>query len=106
VCSAPLNRIITNILKLQNKSDKDFIAYKVKTTRPQRYCVRPNIGVIPPGETIELQSTRAPPSPSLPHAHAAIIVPRIVAAMAEIAIFCALRADLLGHVSHAAAAVF
>jgi hypothetical protein len=55
--AAPLNRIITNILKLQNKSDKDFIAYKVKTTRPQRYCVRPNIGVIPPGETIELQST-------------------------------------------------
>jgi hypothetical protein len=51
----PLNRIITNILKLQNPSDKDFVAYKVKTTRPQRYCVRPNIGVIPPGETIELQ---------------------------------------------------
>jgi len=51
----PLNRIITNILNLQNASDKGFIAYKVKTTRPQRYCVRPNIGVIPAGETIELQ---------------------------------------------------
>jgi cell division protein FtsB len=42
-------------LKLENTSEKDFIAYKVKTTRPQRYCVRPNIGIIPPGETIELQ---------------------------------------------------
>lgn len=66
--AAPLNRIITNILKLQNPSDKDFVAYKVKTTRPQRYCVRPNIGVIPPGETIELQSTHTLkiPSPASP----------------------------------------
>lgn len=31
------------------------LAYKVKTTAPQRYCVRPNNGVLPPGETIEVQ---------------------------------------------------
>jgi len=51
----PLNRIITNILKLQNTSKDHYVSYKVKTTRPNRYCVRPNIGLIPPGEAIELQ---------------------------------------------------
>jgi len=51
----PLNRIITNILKLQNTSNNHYVAYKVKTTRPNRYCVRPNLGLINPGETIELQ---------------------------------------------------
>jgi len=51
----PLNRVITNILKLHNISSEYAIAYKVKTTAPQRYCVRPNSGVLPPGETIEVQ---------------------------------------------------
>jgi len=51
----PLNRIITNILKLHNTSKDYYVAYKVKTTRPNRYCVRPNLGLIAPGETIELQ---------------------------------------------------
>lgn len=30
------------------------IAYKVKTTAPRRYCVRPNSGQIGPGETAEV----------------------------------------------------
>lgn len=53
---APLNRVITNTLKLHNVSPAP-VAYKVKTTAPQRYCVRPNNGVLPPGETIEVQGT-------------------------------------------------
>ncbi|KAL6844978.1 hypothetical protein ACP4OV_025151 [Aristida adscensionis] len=32
---------------LVNKSDS-FVAFKVKTTSPKRYCVRPNVGVILP----------------------------------------------------------
>jgi len=51
----PLNRIITNILKLHNTSPTAWLAFKVKTTRPQRYCVRPNLGIVPPGDTVELQ---------------------------------------------------
>jgi len=51
----PLNRVITNNLKLQNTSTEYSIAYKVKTTAPQRYCVRPNTGVLPPRETVEVQ---------------------------------------------------
>eukprot|EP00026_Physarum_polycephalum_P009297 Phypoly_transcript_09415.p1 GENE.Phypoly_transcript_09415~~Phypoly_transcript_09415.p1 ORF type:complete len:399 (+),score=66.91 Phypoly_transcript_09415:94-1290(+) len=54
VFPAPLNRVTTNILKLHNVSQQP-LAYKVKTTAPQRYCVRPNNGVLPPGETIEVQ---------------------------------------------------
>jgi len=47
------NRVITNILKLQNVSEK-FIAFKVKTTRPHRYSVKPHIGLIKPGEKVEV----------------------------------------------------
>jgi len=48
------NRVITNILKLQNVSTEKFIAFKVKTTRPHRYSVKPHIGLIKPGEKVEV----------------------------------------------------
>lgn len=51
---APLNRVITNILKLTNPNEKS-VAFKVKTTAPKRYCVRPNTGLIHPKETVEVQ---------------------------------------------------
>jgi len=50
----PLNRVITNILKLTNPNEKS-VAFKVKTTAPKRYCVRPNTGLIHPKETVEVQ---------------------------------------------------
>lgn len=48
--------VITNELKLYNSSDEHTIAFKVKTTAPIRYCVRPNTGIIPPGKSIDVQS--------------------------------------------------
>jgi len=48
------NRVITNILKLQNVSEKKYIVFKVKTTRPHRYSVKPHIGLIKPGEKVEV----------------------------------------------------
>ncbi|GAM18688.1 hypothetical protein SAMD00019534_018630 [Acytostelium subglobosum LB1] len=42
-------------LKLHNQSEH-ILAYKVKTTAPIRYCVRPNTGIIPPGENIDIQN--------------------------------------------------
>ncbi|XP_073353682.1 uncharacterized protein [Aegilops tauschii subsp. strangulata] len=36
---------------LVNRTD-EYVAFKVKTTSPKRYCVRPNIGVILPRATM------------------------------------------------------
>ncbi|CAL9781000.1 unnamed protein product [Musa acuminata subsp. burmannicoides] len=52
-------------LQLTNKSD-DYVAFKVKTTSPKKYCVRPNAGIVLPRSTCDLivtmQSQReAPP---------------------------------------------
>nr|CAB3475373.1 unnamed protein product [Digitaria exilis] len=41
---------------LVNKSN-DYVAFKVKTTSPKRYCVRPNTGVILPRKTCEFTVT-------------------------------------------------
>jgi len=51
----PLNRVHTNVLKLQNTLKDQSVAFKVKTTAPKRYCVRPNTGLIPPFTTVEVQ---------------------------------------------------
>lgn len=40
-------------LRLFN-SGTDHMAFKVKTTAPKKYCVRPNAGVIPPGKHVEV----------------------------------------------------
>ncbi|KAB5526926.1 hypothetical protein DKX38_020773 [Salix brachista] len=37
-------------MQLTNKSDK-YVVFKVKTTNPKKYCVRPNTGVVMPGST-------------------------------------------------------
>ncbi|TWW73736.1 Vesicle-associated membrane protein-associated protein A [Takifugu flavidus] len=49
--SGPFTDVVTTNLKLKNPSDKK-VGFKVKTTAPRRYCVRPNSGVIDPGATI------------------------------------------------------
>lgn len=41
-------------LTLTNISDGD-IAYKVKTTSPRRYCVRPNADILPCGNAIDIE---------------------------------------------------
>ncbi|KAK5582889.1 hypothetical protein RB653_004478 [Dictyostelium firmibasis] len=51
----PFVGVITNELKLYNSSDEHTMAFKVKTTAPIRYCVRPNTGIIPPGKSIDVQ---------------------------------------------------
>lgn len=38
---------------MSNPTDKP-IAFKVKTTAPKRYCVRPNNGIIVPGKTVSV----------------------------------------------------
>lgn len=42
-------------LDLINRSTSDYILFKVKTTDPNNYIVRPNQGVIPPESTINVR---------------------------------------------------
>ncbi|XP_013875577.1 VAMP (vesicle-associated membrane protein)-associated protein A, like [Austrofundulus limnaeus] len=49
----PFTDVITSNLKLKNPSDRR-VCFKVKTTAPRRYCVRPNSGVIDPGATVNI----------------------------------------------------
>ncbi|XP_075069390.1 vesicle-associated membrane protein-associated protein A [Mixophyes fleayi] len=47
----PFTDVVTTNLKLRNPSEKK-VCFKVKTTAPRRYCVRPNSGTIDPGATV------------------------------------------------------
>ncbi|XP_006347898.1 vesicle-associated protein 1-1 isoform X1 [Solanum tuberosum] len=48
-----LKKQISSSLQLSNKSD-DYVAFKVKTTNPKKYCVRPNTGIVMPRSTCEV----------------------------------------------------
>lgn len=43
--SGPFTEVVTSQLRLTNPSNRK-ICFKVKTTAPKRYCVRPNNGII------------------------------------------------------------
>lgn len=49
----PFTTPTTSFLKLTNPSDKR-ICFKIKTTAPKRYCVRPNAGIIEPGDHLSI----------------------------------------------------
>ncbi|XP_043082740.1 vesicle-associated membrane protein-associated protein A [Puntigrus tetrazona] len=49
----PFTDVVTTNLKLRNPSDRR-VCFKVKTTAPRRYCVRPNSGLIEPGSTVTI----------------------------------------------------
>ncbi|KAJ8749006.1 hypothetical protein K2173_013448 [Erythroxylum novogranatense] len=51
-----LKRQISCSLQLLNKSD-NYVAFKVKTTNPKKYCVRPNTGVVLPRSTCDVVVT-------------------------------------------------
>lgn len=49
----PFNVPVTSYMKLTNPSDKK-VMFKIKTTAPKKYCVRPNSGVLEPNSNIEI----------------------------------------------------
>ncbi|XP_011090261.1 vesicle-associated protein 1-1 [Sesamum indicum] len=60
-----LKKQISCSMQLTNKSD-NYVAFKVKTTNPKKYCVRPNTGVVVPHSacdvTVTMQAQKeAPP---------------------------------------------
>ncbi|PCH40228.1 VAMP-associated protein [Wolfiporia cocos MD-104 SS10] len=50
----PLTQHVKRSLAITNNNDQP-VAFKVKTTAPKTYCVRPNSGRVEPGETVEVQ---------------------------------------------------
>ncbi|KAL0928196.1 hypothetical protein M5K25_000066 [Dendrobium thyrsiflorum] len=60
-----LKKQISCSLHLTNKTN-EYIAFKVKTTSPKKYCVRPNTGIVLPRSTcdivVTMQAQREAPS--------------------------------------------
>ncbi|KAL6707939.1 phosphatidylinositol-binding protein scs2 [Coniothyrium glycines] len=50
----PFQHEVSQTLRLYNKNESP-VAFKVKTTAPKQYCVRPNSGRIEPGQDVEVQ---------------------------------------------------
>ncbi|KAF2085850.1 VAMP-associated protein [Saccharata proteae CBS 121410] len=50
----PFTSEVSQTLRLRNPHS-DPVAFKVKTTAPKQYCVRPNSGRIEPGQDVEVQ---------------------------------------------------
>jgi len=44
---------VTSSMKLKNPSDKK-VCFKIKTTAPKRYCVKPNSGVVDPTSEVQI----------------------------------------------------
>ncbi|XP_019365733.1 PREDICTED: vesicle-associated membrane protein-associated protein B/C isoform X1 [Gavialis gangeticus] len=51
--AGPFTDVVTTNLKLGNPTDRN-VCFKVKTTAPRRYCVRPNSGIIDAGTSINV----------------------------------------------------
>jgi vesicle-associated membrane protein-associated protein A len=54
VFKGPFNVVSTTTLKLSN-SGNERLAYKIKTTAPKRYCVKPNSGFLESHSTANIQ---------------------------------------------------
>ncbi|PWY86223.1 MSP domain protein [Aspergillus heteromorphus CBS 117.55] len=50
----PFDREVCQILHLKNENE-EAVVFKVKTTAPKHYCVRPNSGRIEPGKHVDVQ---------------------------------------------------
>jgi len=50
----PFDSVSDSSLKLNNPTERN-VAFKIKTTAPQRYCVRPNAGTIHPNGDAEIK---------------------------------------------------
>lgn len=51
----PFSLPVTAYMKLTNPTDK-AVMFKIKTTAPKKYCVRPNSGLLEPYKAIEIAS--------------------------------------------------
>lgn len=49
----PFTRPVTTYMRLSNPTDKTIL-FKIKTTAPRKYCVRPNFGSLNPDSSVEV----------------------------------------------------
>ncbi|OJA09614.1 hypothetical protein AZE42_01407 [Rhizopogon vesiculosus] len=49
----PFSQLVKQVLTITNKNAQP-VAFKVKTTAPKLYCVRPNSGRVEPGESVDV----------------------------------------------------
>eukprot|EP00118_Oscarella_pearsei_P021382 m.239718 g.239718 ORF g.239718 m.239718 type:complete len:176 (+) comp40184_c1_seq2:59-586(+) len=50
----PFSEVSTTSLRLTNIAEKP-VCFKVKTTAPKQYCVRPNAGILSPNNSVDVQ---------------------------------------------------
>merc|ERR1711935_183383 len=55
VFNPPFTSVSSSNISVSNPTENDTIAFKIKTTAPKRYCVRPNVGIVKPGETSDVK---------------------------------------------------
>ena len=55
IITGPFNTSVLTYMRLTNPTDKKIL-FKIKTTAPKKYCVRPNSGVLEPKNMIEVAS--------------------------------------------------
>jgi len=65
IFKGPFNVVSTTTLKLSNSAN-ERLAYKIKTTAPKRYCVKPNSGFLDPHATANIQVMLQPQAAGQP----------------------------------------
>ena len=55
--AGPYTEVVESTLTLRNPTARQ-VAFKVKTTAPKQYCVRPNSGFIDGGDTRSITGTQ------------------------------------------------
>lgn len=59
IFTGPFDDLIKSYIRLTNPTESKM-AFKIKTTTPKQYCVRPNFGLIEPNETVTVSITLVP----------------------------------------------
>lgn len=55
----PFTQPVSSVMYLSNPSDRK-VCFKIKTTAPKKYCVKPNSGVIDPDESVKISVSLQP----------------------------------------------
>ena len=54
----PFTQPVSSVMYLSNPSERK-VCFKIKTTAPKRYCVKPNSGIIDPSEQVKISGERS-----------------------------------------------
>merc|ERR1711997_615189 len=57
--TGPFHQAVSSVMTLTNPSERK-VCFKIKTTAPKRYCVKPNSGVIDPSDTVQIAVSLQP----------------------------------------------